>query len=210
LGVQLPLIPVPSWVDSGEALEDGGNTLVSGNVIRLTWNRLNGISTAVLISTLASAVFDNNDVTVDMASAYDGPGGPINDQMEAFFEDILENEQEYSFAISSVYVAGFSTGQANGNRITEGQYDVLFSLVVATIVRPGGQGLEDVTHAVSATANMLSHPVVLVKAADFTAPFQIVQNSNAVIFAQASVVYAVPATVAPTLGFGRQIHIVTL
>jgi hypothetical protein len=209
-GPQIDEIPVPSWVDTDEALEDGGNTLVSGNVIRLSWNRLNGISTAVLISTLASAVFDNNDVTVDMLSTYEGPEGTIDEQMDQFFGDILENEQEYSFAISSVYVAGFSTGQANGNRITEGRYDVLFSLAVATIVRPGGQGLQNVTHAVSATANILSHAGVLVKSVDFPAPFQIVQNSNAVIFAQAGVSYVVPLTTPPPLGIGRQIRIVNL
>lgn len=208
---QVAAIPPPSWVDTGEVpLEDGGNTLVSGNAIRMSWNRIGGISTTVLISTLASAVFDNNDVTVDMSSTYIAPGETVDEQMAAFYSEILQNEQEYSFAMSSVYVAGHSTGQANGNRITEGQFDALFSLTVATIVRPGGTDLDNVVHAVSATANILSHAVVLVVPTDFPLPFQIIESANAVIFAQDDVSYGVQEANAAPFGIGRRIGIVNL
>lgn len=205
-------IPVPSWVDAAdETLEDGGNTLVSGNVIRMTWNKIGGISTAVLISTLASAVFDNNDVTVGMSGGFESFEETISEQMADFFAQILLNEQGFSFAMSSVYVAGYSTGQANGNRIIEGKYDALFSLTVASIVRPGGGDIQDVTHAVSATANILSHDAVLLYPGDFTSPpVEIVQTSNAAIFEQATVNYGVRTTSAPDGGIGRQIRIAAL
>lgn len=152
---EVAVIPRPSWVDSGvDTLEDGGNTLVSGNVIRLNWNVIGGISTAVLISTLASAVFDNNDVFVGMSSEYEAGVGVV---MNDFYNAILANSQEYSFVISSVYIAGYSTGQANGNRVTEGKFDALFSLTVGTVLRTGGEQIEDVVHGVCSTANTLTH-----------------------------------------------------
>jgi hypothetical protein len=199
-------IPLPSWVDTEEALEDGGNTLVSGNAIRLSWEKIGGISTAVLVSTLASAVFDNNDVTVNMASLYELPDeeGPIN----PFYTAVLTDPDEYTYAISSVYVAGYSTGQANGNRITEGKFDALFSLTVGTIVRPGGPVLVDIAHAVSATANMLTHAFVLISDEEFTDQ-EIVQGQNAVIFPQLSIGgYDLLPAEPPVLGIGRQLRIV--
>jgi hypothetical protein len=162
---QIAVIPVPSWVDVGEALEDGGNTLVSGNAIRMSWNVVGGISTAVLISTLASAVFDNNDVFVDMSSAYTGTIGSV---MSDFYGAILANPQAYSYVISSVYVAGFSTGQANGNRVTEGKFDALFSVTVGSVSRTGGAAISDVVHGVSSTANVLSHANPLINPTSMT------------------------------------------
>lgn len=183
---QVDVIPVPSWVDIAGALEDGGNTLVSGNVIRLRWDVVGGIAAAVLISTLASAVFDNNDVSVDMSSQYVSEGG--GEVMSDFYDAIMLNSQSYNFVISNVYVAGYSSGQANGNRVTEGKFDALFSLTVGTVVRPAANAIVDVVHAVSATANVLSHAGALIDQVSIPGRIVVpnpptVPNTNAVIYA---------------------------
>jgi hypothetical protein len=201
-------IPPPSWVDnvSVNPLEDGGNTMVSQNVIRLSWNAIGGISTAVLISTLASAVFDNNDVNVNMFSTYNIM---LSNPMNTFYTNIVASPHEYSWVLTSVYVAGYSTGQANGNRIMEARFDALFSLTVGTIVRPGSTYLINLVHGISQTANVLSHGHVLVDP-DIGGGVGYIDAANAVLYeAETPPVwnYAVVEAIPVSGGLGRRICI---
>jgi hypothetical protein len=143
------------------------------------------------------------------ARTFDGGGDDI---IGLFYQNILSNPQEYSFVITSVYVAGYSTGQANGNRVTEGRFDALFSLTVGTVVKPGGTQIENVLHALSSTANVLSHENPLIDPVLLTVPILVpastLESTNAVIYREDyPPIYAVLPNAGAPGGIGRAIII---
>jgi hypothetical protein len=147
-----------SWTDVAAEEVDGGNVLVAGNMINMSWSFVGGYATAVLVSSLANAVFLSNVVRLDMQSTFDdlGAGDPISQ----FNGSILNDSDSNSFCMYSTYVGAKGATQVVGNRFEEGAFDCIVSCVTGPTLAPVTQSFVAISNAAILASNISTHIVV--------------------------------------------------
>jgi hypothetical protein len=145
----------PKWCDPAANQLVGGEVLFSSNMCSLDWKVEQGDGAACLISSNDSVLASGNMIRVDMNSGFTPTDSNV---MDEFYKDVLTQDESYLFA--GMYVGASGTGQASMNRVIEGQFDALFSIVVGPPVGPLGTAFGKVEKAVMMLSNVCSHAAV--------------------------------------------------
>ncbi|MFO7565981.1 MAG: DUF6519 domain-containing protein [Enhygromyxa sp.] len=151
-----PGFPSLQLVDPGHSEVYGGSVLVAGNRMRLEWTRYGGWGASVLVQSLGSVVFNDNASEVKMGNV---PSGPPADAWE-FVSTIDDQQHAHSFVLTNVFVGARASASVVGNRLTEPQWDALFSAWVAPPAMAKDEALVGEIAASLASSNVGSHCIV--------------------------------------------------
>jgi hypothetical protein len=146
---------LPRWYDATAIPVAGGVVSFCGNTVTLDWVRVGGDGVTCLLSSNDAVVANSNVVRTTMHSTY-APGNPAL-AMPEFYGDVLTEFAQSSFLFAGMYAGASSTVQVSMNRMIEGKFDGLFSIISGMAVAPTSPLLSDVSFANVRTSNVCSH-----------------------------------------------------
>jgi len=154
--------PTTKWTTTTATTIDGGAVLVANNTMSLDWNAKGGYGSSVLVSSLGSVVFDSNTSSVVTHNAFGDAIAPAEpDVINDLMIKVLSGSSLMSFVLTNVYIGAKSSAQASGNRLVEGKFDALFSLLVSAAVGPAEDMIDDTISATIGVSNVGTHCTVV-------------------------------------------------
>ena len=149
---------VPSWCDVAASPVEGGMLSFCVNTVSLDWVRVGGDGVNCLLSSNDAVVANSNMIRTSMHATY-VPGDPLS-AMDEFYGDVLTEFGQQSFLFAGMYAGASSTVQVSLNRMIEGRFDVLFSVISGMAGAPVTQWFFATANANITTSNALAHAVV--------------------------------------------------
>ena len=131
----------------------------NGNTCRLDWRVQGGCAVGVAVSSLDTVSVCGNVMTAAMHTDY-GVTIPLSDvgsPIDSFMSDIFDASPGMSYMLTHLYAGAAGTALVQSNRIIEGKFDALFSIVCSAALSPVSDNVTAVTAGIVLMANIMSH-----------------------------------------------------
>lgn len=151
--------PEISWCEVEGGTHKGGAVTFSTNICRLEWRVLGGCAMGLGISSLDSVSVCANTMSASMMTDY-GSAIPFSDAgspVDSFMADIFSAYSKMSFLVAHLHAGAAGTVLVQGNRVIEGPYDALFSIVCSSALHPEDNVVAVLTNGLIMMNNVMTH-----------------------------------------------------